>query len=130
MRERKKRKEKCRNCASSTGCRRQNYGNTAIFLSFSLTVVLPCFQQTTSQTQREGSLYRECKHCTGSGKHIIFTSPKPMHQSLFNSTFELKKLLLQTYTKTSLRMFIASLCTHNRDKSLSQALCIIHVYKL
>lgn len=61
-------------------CQRRGLAETELWqygyfsFSFSLTVELPCFQRTTSQTQREGSLYRECKHSTGSGKRIIFTS--------------------------------------------------------
>lgn len=80
-------------------CQRRGLAETELWqygcfsFSFSLTVVLPCFQQTTSHTQREESLYRECKHCTGSGKHIIFTSFLGCIP-LFNPTFLHKYLLL------------------------------------
>lgn len=96
VRERKKRKESWGNCASGAGWP-DGDRIMAIWLFFLfLTVVLPCFQQTTSHTQREGSLYRECKHCTGSGKHIIFM-PFLGCIPLFNPRFLYKYLLLQTY---------------------------------
>lgn len=76
-------------------CQWRGLAETELWI-FSLTVVLPCFQQTTSHTQREGSLYRECKHCTGSGKRIIFASFLGCIP-LYNPTFLHKYLLLQTY---------------------------------